>query len=905
MLFERPARELCFDMPALNCDDLFPNPPRQIDEVSQDIPDIVTADIIDLNFTNGSLLQDKTDSSNDTQLPINKDNDGICHYDLPDIPKEAEKPEAVEIEKEANYYLTEEKDSNENSSPVTAEVQNNEEPCTDGAQTPSRLQLPLPVVSPALSISSYYSSAESVSSATSTSKKKKRKRHCVTCDLHFPHKADLLEHLKVHISQPSIQVQALPDDDSLLQEFRERQKTMETIDTEDEEQYTVVPEAKGDAPSQIESGSLKLKLKLSGSQNFQVVPMNRLTEKREPPPSRKPTERILTAQEIKSSPPLSSAPNVNGGPLDAMVALAEMQRTMKPQPTDDNLLENKYFECPTLDGLDQFAEEINNEAAEDLLKKLLEGGSQQMPQENDWSSNTNEFISIDRLANMCTVCNANFPDALRLHEHKRITGHNFQHPMHPPPLPPHISNMDMANPYRMRPPFQPHLAPSIPNAPRMQQGCGPPMNMRPTFQGYPPPQQQQRFLPAPPFGQVPPARRPPPLYRVPTPQNARPINMAPFAEMNPEMYIPSSNGNMMNGHFQPNQPHMERPPVFLKARLQRPIQRPKTPGMHERSPSATPSPPVGLSQQTVVRPKFLGPMSNQIPRPPLKKIKTEPGTDDCEIVSTQPRADGLPVIQSVQGGASVTQPFNNDNSKDPILLNDQITLSLKNKEQNKNPKEVANILANRGIIVTHKPKPHSAAPSRETSPKTVTQEAVQKLQLNNSVSIISKKRQHEAAMEDLQRQRTEEVPFISCPVADCGEQFLTQESLNRHTQRGHKLVKMGMKAFKCKLCPAMFSTQEGLVDHQRKNHRILKTSADELGIPIIDLRNDETKRKLAQLGIVNYIPLNPKSTNGCFGFPIVSVQGAGNPNICNMMGMGVNSLLSLGPIKQIPMRKMD
>lgn len=116
---------------------------------------------------------------------------------------------------------------------------------------------------------------------------------------------------------------------------------------------------------------------------------------------------------------------------------------------------------------------------------------------------------------------------------------------------------------------------------------------------------------------------------------------------------------------------------------------------------------------------------------------------------------------------------------------------------------------------------------------------------------------------------------------------------------------MGMKAFKCKLCPAMFSTQEGLVDHQRKNHRILKTSADELGIPIIDLRNDETKRKLAQLGIVNYIPLNPKSTNGCFGFPIVSVQGAGNPNICNMMGMGVNSLLSLGPIKQIPMRKMD
>lgn len=48
---------------------------------------------------------------------------------------------------------------------------------------------------------------------------------------------------------------------------------------------------------------------------------------------------------------------------------------------------------------------------------------------------------------------------------------------------------------------------------------------------------------------------------------------------------------------------------------------------------------------------------------------------DCHVIAQQKRNDGLPVIQNVQGGASIqTSTSNNDST---IHLTDQITLSVR------------------------------------------------------------------------------------------------------------------------------------------------------------------------------------------------------------------------------------
>lgn len=733
----------------------------------------------------------------------------------------------------------------------------------------------------------------------------------------------------------------------------------------------------------------------------------------------------MKATEIKLSPPHTPTPNVP--PIDAMTAMTQMP--IKKSPSH-NTLENRYFECPTFDGLDQFSEDGPQEATDDLLKKLLESNNnQQISQDTDWSSPTNEFISIDRLAHICTVCHKSFSDAVGLFEHKRFTGHDYCNPMQPPPPPNKINHLSMnmnqlagsrhllhpsqsmhmqsmnSNQGYLHPhplsshsslsglhsshPQHPHLShhPSQrplphhsslhtsqhssqhPSQHPLQHPSHAQLNAMGMRSGYPagylPPQSQQRCsILAPNYAQSAQmaARRPPPLYRVPSPLNHHSSRTPPLG-IAQDLFYSSSSSGMMNGsqmssagsYSNGQLPNMARPPVFLKARLQRAI-RPKS-----QSPNSSPSPPIVMSQQQITRPKFLGPLFNgsqfnnspqllnspqlsklqlennshsvnksTLEAPPLKKIKREP-SDDCEVIATQPHSDDLPIIQSVQGGASV--PLSSysssiidslEKSKDSLQLNDQITLSLKSKE--KNPKEVANLLVNRGITVTHKPKNGVSGAQEENSGKNASaQEAVQKLQLNNSVSIISKKKnesnnsngnsssgnngKEESSSSktslSLSKNIVDDSPFITCPVPGCEEKFLTQESLNRHTQRGHRMNKINLKAFRCKICPAMFSTQEGLIDHQRRNHRIIKTSADELGIPVIDLRNEQTKQKLASLGIINYIPLCTKSSNGCFGFPIVSVQGAANPNVCNVLGLGINSLLSLGPIKPIPTKKTD
>lgn len=42
--------------------------------------------------------------------------------------------------------------------------------------------------------------------------------------------------------------------------------------------------------------------------------------------------------------------------------------------------------------------------------------------------------------------------------------------------------------------------------------------------------------------------------------------------------------------------------------------------------------------------------------------------------------------------------------------------------------------------------------------------------------------------------------------------------------------------------------------------------------------------------------------SGCFGLPVVSVDGTRNPNIVNLSALGSNNLLPLGPVQQIPVQ---
>lgn len=814
-----------------------------------------------------------------------------------------------------------------------------------------KLKITLPSSSP------IWSSCCSSSSESSSSSRvnKIRKRFCVTCNQRFRKTSELHKHLLTHVTQPSVQLERLSESNKYYQDFLKRQA------------------ADGGGGSDDTSSGFKIKLKvLSGAQNFEVIP-NALDEA-----NRGKGIRILTAKEIKLSPTRSPS-TANASPLDAMVALSEMTFSDNSNSNANYMTEQDkvHFECPTLDGLDQFNEEVNKEAAAQLLKQLLE--TPQMPQENEWTP-TNEYISIDRLAHMCPVCHSNFPDAVMLYEHKRITGHDFQNLFqNQQPMP----NNGVQRPF-LRPRPQTQLAAyGQPQLHQMNQ------NQYPHHQQSQQQQQQQQGtlmqqqdhairygVRYPMRPQMPQRRTPPPLYRPngqTLPQNQhQPLNMAPFMSMSPDMYnpMPGVNGmnsnTIMNSNAQPfapnprisplqrsspqqrvsplqrvsphvpqqqitahpqqqqfNSPGMMRPPMNMNMMRQMRPGQPVNPQMAARQPLYTMKRASnGMMVRTQITPQpamaSLTPQfrPNRVMGPPAKKIKVEDG-DDCEVISMQPRSDGLPVIHSVQGGANTAESNANTNAtssnnavpkpSEPYQLS-EITVSVKGKDQpNKNPKEVANILAHRGITVTSS-KP---ADQREKSPvengstpttNVTTEEAVQKIQLNSSVSIIQKKKPPTIDLSN--DDDVVPVPTVQkampCPIKDCTEVFANQENLNRHMQRGHRTPQLRIN--RCRLCPAKFSSPEGLIMHQKKVHRVFKTTPSELGLPVVDLRNEQTRSKLSQLGIYNYIPLSHlnRSVDGVFGLPIVSVQGAANSAVCNLAALGADNLLSIGPVKAIP-----
>lgn len=113
---------------------------------------------------------------------------------------------------------------------------------------------------------------------------------------------------------------------------------------------------------------------------------------------------------------------------------------------------------------------------------------------------------------------------------------------------------------------------------------------------------------------------------------------------------------------------------------------------------------------------------------------------------------------------------------------------------------------------------------------------------------------------------------------------------------------------RCNLCPAQYPTAQALTTHKQVYHKEVDTVAQnggaELALPVVDLKSPHVLNRLSNLGIQSYIPLSQLSaqTGGYFGLPIITIDGARNPNTCNLGALGATSILSLGPLKHLSNR---
>ncbi|XP_015435463.1 PREDICTED: uncharacterized protein LOC107191034 isoform X2 [Dufourea novaeangliae] len=450
------------------------------------------------------------------------------------------------------------------------------------------------------------------------------------------------------------------------------------------------------------------------------------------------------------------------------------------------------------------------------------------------------------------------------------------------------------------------------------------------------------MIPGPNYFVQPPGR--PPLYRVPGPQGMHyPPHIAhlypqygpgPYPQMTapPQMH-PQLSQQMSRGRY-PTVPQSSRAPrapqtgPSPRQRMKRPIQQ-----------------PMQVQQQN----------NSAIKQRRMDVLLPDRNEDaDCHVIAQQKRNDGLPVIQNVQG--ATTQQSRNDST---IHLTDSITLSVRQPAQVQNTsgsggkksdaKAVANVLAARGITVT------PAANKNKTSEQNKQQQIpsqqqrtmpsqqplnVTALTLNSAISIIpasSQKKQQEqgqfavpqnkqnkTAVNEVERpprpptvDLTQDGPpqlpvvrrgrppraMLTCQV--CDKNFQNQEILTQHMATHRAPSKL---LHKCNLCPAQYPTAQALITHKQAYHKEVDTVAQnggaELALPVVDLKSPHVLSRLSNLGIQSYIPLSQLSaqTGGYFGLPIITIDGARNPNTCNLGVLGATSILSLGPLKHLSNR---
>lgn len=243
--------------------------------------------------------------------------------------------------------------------------------------------------------------------------------------------------------------------------------------------------------------------------------------------------------------------------------------------------------------------------------------------------------------------------------------------------------------------------------------------------------------------------------------------------------------------------------------------------------------------------------------------------EDCHVMAMQKQRDGLPMIHSVQG------------AKDKLNLGSQISIT--KKTVNKEANAMANVLASRGISVKQKQKSRSPTPERPIPhiPNLGAGVSIKHTSKSSNFSIPEAK-----------------VGGGMLPCSVCKKMFMNHNSLQVHMSNAHPLSKSS--AFKCDECPAAYPKSLQLQHHKRVFHNVSGPNR-ELGLPVVDLSQEDNLKRLSSLGIYSFIPLaNREQAGGCFGIPVISVHNVQNGISTSLQALGADGLLSLGPLKPLP-----
>ncbi|XP_075227912.1 uncharacterized protein LOC142328196 isoform X3 [Lycorma delicatula] len=518
----------------------------------------------------------------------------------------------------------------------------------------------------------------------------------------------------------------------------------------------------------------------------------------------------------------------------------------------------------------------------------------------DQPSNDNlEYMPLDHLdkgRSTCEVCGEHAPDPIALESHKSSAGHFKCHASVDCTSVLFSSKTELTNHQLSTHGIQPHSSSPAPMDQLTQQQHTPPS-------GSPGLQQAQ-------------------IYRVPPSQSASPqpgqspqqgtIQPRAFANMN-QARMPIGPGTNSNQRSSPDNNSQQRITPTKRS----------APGV---SPGSSPS-------------RQSAPGAKQRRMDILLPDRHDDA--DCHVIAMQKRSDSGLQIQNVQGrdtnGFQLSDSISLTTTSGRPSSGPQIGVQKKGNDAN----AVANILATRGITVTpaggnrlqqqqpQQPQPpqQPMAPGRRHDnaiPAPVTT-----LNLNSAISIIPTNQgrqnpqsgfavpqgriRNQPSQQMVERpprpptvDLTQDTPTThrgrppgrlnrhTCQV--CDKVFATSDALATHMVSHRSPAKL---PFRCNLCNAQYPTQQGLTQHKQTFHK--ENAGSEMALPVVDLKQPGLMNRLASLGIRHFIPLSQlqSQTGGVFGLPIVAIDNARNPAVCNLGTVGASNVLSLGPMKAI------
>lgn len=776
---------------------------------------------------------------------------------------------------------------------------------------------------------------------------------CAVCNQTFDARDELNTHILEHVKQPKIILQRveIPKPEKLEKRSFARKhirpyKNLISQVIEQErppgsiEEYPLVPKIRILLPQQLSDqvDAREIKRKLDCESAKADSAQNKLDEELNDSKHELKTENIKMV-ELQTLPNESQSPSFPGqSPGQPDMSMHQSNDSSNFWGQDDTPVTNQ---SPLRH---QESGEKEAERHDSLLQNFLNDSADNVVSSKDQGmiipSHETEFISLDRLAGpQCSVCGERYVDQSAYEMHCKATGHypsnslvpygqtamvsqqhsqhsqlssqldsltnlpmqqlaqqvnrlqqqgqvhqqnvliniqQFGQPMAPPPppygggeMPPHMHHMPHYPTQPNQHMYMPHASQYHPGPPHHMyyQGGGSGGGMFPPQHHQPPQQPPQQAQPRPQYHHREPSAMMPP--RMPPPRVPPP-------------------------HVRPQQHHVRGPQISRGGGAPRgrgaPGPPPRAmPGPQQASGRGVPN----QQQQRIILQKRNAPQEQQ----QIKKKRMDmliPDTNDdadCHVISMQKCNDGLPIIKNVQGAATSTA-----DGLDPVVhLTDSITLSVRNPkevapvtQQKKNDaKAVANILATRGITVTPATKSQKEVAATITSKPTPAPVAIN---LNSAVSIIPTARNQQGAKPNGANSDRPRPPTVDLTDDEPAPQ--------KNAPQGTPGVKRALP-HQCDLCPAQYPNMRTLVIHRRQYHKAGPQS--ELGVPIVDLSQPAVLSKLASLGIHSYIPLPQTGSgpNATFALPIVSVNAARNPNVCNINALGSGAVLTLGPLHHI------